>query len=188
MKRNLILVGLIAVVLTVSGCETARKMVSNQKSAPDEFVVYKQPPLSLPPEYGLRPPEPGADRPQRVSPADDARTAILGKSRAEAQQTQQQTGASRGLQALITRTGADKTEPDIRRIVNRESSVLADEDQLFVNKLIFWVDDKSNPGIVVDAKQEQKRIMSNQALGKPINEGEIPEVKRKQMRKGLLDF
>ena len=30
--------------------------------------------------------------------------------------------------------------------------------------------------------------MSNQALGKPINEGEIPEVKRKPARKGLLDF
>lgn len=172
----------------LSGCESAKKAFGGGKNAPDEFVVYKQPPLSLPPEYGLRPPEPGADRPQRVSPADDARTAVLGKSRAEAQQTQQQTGASRGLQALITRTGADKTEPDIRRIVNRESSVLADEDQLFVNKLIFWVDDTTAPSTVVDAKKERKRIMSNQALGKPINEGETPQIKRKAAKKGLLNF
>ena len=119
----------------------------------------------------------------------EAREAILGKAaiRAKAASKAVDSG-SPGLQALITRTGADKAEPGIRRLVNQESSVLVDEDQLFVNKLIFWVDDKSNPGIVVDAKQEQKRIMSNQALGKPINEGEIPKVRRKQVRKGLLDF
>ena len=120
---------------------------------------------------------------------DQAREAILGKNaaRTAASPTTVKAG-SPGLQALITRTGANKAEPGIRRLVNQESSVLADEDQIFVNKLIFWVDDKSNPGIVVDAKKEQKRIMSNQALGKPINEGEIPEVKRKKARKGLLDF
>tara|TARA_B100002051_G_scaffold274922_1_gene317273 strand:- start:4686 stop:5051 length:366 start_codon:yes stop_codon:yes gene_type:complete len=120
---------------------------------------------------------------------DQAREALLGKSAVRPDATTKTANAgSPGLQALITRTGADKAEPGIRRLINQESSVLADEDQLFVNKLIFWVDDKSAPGTVVDAKQEQKRIMSNQALGKPINEGEIPEVKRKPARKGLLDF
>ena len=171
------------------GCDSVRKSFGGDKNAPDEFVVYKRPPLSLPPEYGLRPPAPGESRPQKVSPMDQAREAILGKNaaRTAASPTTVKAG-SPGLQALITRTGANKAEPGIRRLVNQESSVLADEDQIFVNKLIFWVDDKSNPGIVVDAKKEQKRIMSNQALGKPINEGEIPEVKRKKARKGLLDF
>ena len=171
------------------GCDSVRKSFGGGKNAPDEFVVYKRPPLSLPPEYGLRPPTPGESRPQKISPLDQAREAILGKNASRPAATPKPAKAeSPGLQALITRTGADKAEPGIRRLVNQESSVLADEDQLFVNKLIFWVDDKSNPGIVVNAKQEQKRIMSNQALGKPINEGEIPEVKRKQARKGLLDF
>ena len=171
------------------GCDSVRKSFGGGKNAPDEFVVYKRPPLSLPPEYGLRPPAPGESRPQKVSPMDQAREAILGKNaaRTAASPTTVKAG-SPGLQALITRTGANKAEPGIRRLVNQESSVLADEDQIFVNKLIFWVDDKSNPGVVVDAKKEQKRIMSNQALGKPINEGEIPEVKRKKARKGLLDF
>ena len=171
------------------GCDSVRKSFGGGKNAPDEFVVYKRPPLSLPPEYGLRPPAPGESRPQKVSPMDQAREAILGKNAARTAASPTTVNAgSPGLQALITRTGANKAEPGIRRLVNQESSVLADEDQIFVNKLIFWVDDKSNPGIVVDAKKEQKRIMSNQALGKPINEGEIPEVKRKKARKGLLDF
>lgn len=172
----------------LAGCESAKTAFGGGKNAPDEFVVYKRPPLSLPPEYGLRPPQPGADRPQKVSPIDEARTAILGKSRAAARQRPQDGGASPGLQALIARTGGDKTEPDIRRIVNRESSVLAEEDEIFVNKLIFWVDDKNQPGAVIDPKKEQQRIMSNQALGKPINEGQTPQIKRKPARKGLLDF
>ena len=171
------------------GCDSVRKSFGGGKNAPDEFVVYKRPPLSLPPEYGLRPPAPGESRPHNVSPMDHAREAILWKNAARTAASPTTVNAgSPGLQALITRTGANKAEPGIRRLVNQESSVLADEDQIFVNKLIFWVDDKSNPGIVVDAKKEQKRIMSNQALGKPINEGEIPEVKRKKARKGLLDF
>ena len=186
MKRNLILVGLIAVVLTVSGCETARKMVSNQKSAPDEFVVYKRPPLSLPPEYGLRPPEPGAARPQRISPTDEARTAVL--KAAQQRQQVQQSGGSRGTAALLNKTGAHMADPSIRAKVNEESSVLATEDQRFIDKLIFWVDDAPYPGTVVDAKKEHQRIMQNQALGKPITEGKVPEVKRQRPRKGLLDF
>ena len=62
------------------------------------------------------------------------------------------------------------------------------QDQRFVDKLIFWVDDKEDGGTVVDAKKEQKRIQRTQALGQPITEGETPEVTIKRGRKGLLDF
>lgn len=174
--------------VVLSGCDSARKAFGGGKNAPDEFVVYKRPPLSLPPEYGLRPPTPGADRPQQVSPIDEARRAVLGNNAQANRARTQANGASPGLQALITQTGADQTEPNIRRIVDRESSVLAEEDQLFVNKLIFWVDDENNASTIVDAKKERQRIMSNQALGKPINEGETPQIKRKQSKKGLLNF
>jgi len=173
---------------TVSGCESARKAFGGGKNAPDEFVVYKRPPLSLPPEYGLRPPAPGSARLQTVQPSEDARKAMLGNRAGQAPAQKPSAQASRGLQSLMTRTGADAADPGIRRIVNKESSVLAEEDQLFVNKLIFWVDDKAGHGTIVDAKKEQQRIMSNQALGKPINEGEVPKVSRKPGRKGLLNF
>lgn len=172
-----------------AGCDSARKAFGGAKQAPDEFVVYKRPPLSLPPGYGLRPPAPGAARPQKVSPIDEAKSAMLGrKPAAVAAQSKQAGGTSRGLQSLLNQTGAHTAEPGIRRIVNEESSALAEEDQIFVNKLIFWVDDKSKKGTVVDPKKETQRIMSNQALGKPITEGETPQIKRKPKRKGLLDF
>ena len=165
MKRRTIRSLLVFAVLTLFGgalasCDSVRKSFGGGKNAPDEFVVFKRPPLSLPPEYGLRPPDPGVSRPQKILPMDQAREAILGKNAARLEATTTTSAAeSPGLQALITRAGADKVEPGIRRLVNQESSVLADEDQLFVNKLIFWVDDKSNSGIVVDAKQAQKRVV-----------------------------
>ena len=54
--------------------------------------------------------------------------------------------------------------------------------------MIFWVDDKPFEGTVVDAEKEQQRIRENQALGKPITEGETPQVKKKRAKKGLLEF
>ena len=178
----------IAMAGALSGCDSTRKAFGGGKNAPDEFVVYKRPPLSLPPEYGLRPPTPGAAQLQIVSPSEDARAALIGDKARQRPAAPAPAGQSRGLQSLMAKTGADAADPSIRRLVNEESSVLAEEDQLFINKLIFWVDDKNEPGTVVDPKKEQRRIMSNQALGKAINEGETPQVKRKQARKGLLDF
>lgn len=45
-------------------------------SAPDEFAVESRAPLTIPPEFDLRPPQPGAPRPQEVSAAERARKAI----------------------------------------------------------------------------------------------------------------
>ena len=95
---------------------------------------------------------------------------------------------SQGTRVFLERTGADKADPNIRVTVNKETSLYAIEDRRFVDKLIFWVDDAPHPGTIVDPKKEQKRIMENEALGKPITEGTMPEIKRKPNRKGLLNF
>jgi len=43
---------------------------------PDEFAVESRAPLTIPPEYDLRPPQPGAPRPQEGTAADKARKVI----------------------------------------------------------------------------------------------------------------
>ena len=43
---------------------------------PDEFAVESRAPLTIPPDYDLRPPQAGAARPQEVSAAEKARKAI----------------------------------------------------------------------------------------------------------------
>src|SRR5260221_5118878 len=48
------------------------------KNPPEEFQVVGRAPLSMPPDYKLRPPAPGTTRPQEQSPGVAARAAVLG--------------------------------------------------------------------------------------------------------------
>ena len=67
MKKTTPFLSLALAVTLLSGCESARKAFSGDKNAPDEFAVYSRPPLSLPPDYRLRPPPPGTFPPQALS-------------------------------------------------------------------------------------------------------------------------
>lgn len=187
--RKSVLVGLLAVLpFVLVGCDTARKVVGNQKDAPDEFAVYERPPLSLPPEFALRPPEPGSIRPQAITPADQARAALLRRQASITTDAPRDPNLSDGLNAMMQRTGAAEADPSIREVVNAETTLLSREDERLADKMIFWVESKPFGGTVVDAAEEQRRIRENLALGKPLTEGDVPEIRKKRGRKGLLDF
>jgi len=187
-RRILGLVLMMAVATGLSACESAKKVLGHEKDAPDEFVVYQRPPLSLPPNYALRPPEPGSDRPQAITPSDEARAALLQQTARIRARPKADPNLSDGLNALMKDTGADHADPGIREVVNAETSLLAKEDERLADKMIFWVDDKPYQGTVVDAEKEQQRIRENQALGKPITDGKTPQVKKKRGTKGLFEF
>ncbi len=187
MKKTTTLVSLAVAVALLSACESARKVFSAEKTAPDEFAVYSRPPLSLPPDYRLRPPAPGSIRPQSDSAKYMAERAILGNTVRTGKAPKPVEG-SIGVQALLRDTGGMTASSDIRQIINNETSIISHQDQAFVDRLIFWVDEKPYQGTIVDAEKEQKRIQEAQALGNPVSEGKTPEIKRKRGRKGLLEF
>ncbi|MCG8507822.1 MAG: DUF3035 domain-containing protein [Rhodospirillales bacterium] len=153
------------------------------KQVPDEFAVYSRAPLSLPPDYGLRPPEPGTSRPQRVMPRDEARQALAGGT-PDTSSPQQAASGSPGIQALLSEAGALNVEPNIRQLVNRETSILSDEAGGFADRLIFWRD-KEDQASVLDPSKEAKRLQEARALGEPLGKSEIPVISRK--KKGLLE-
>jgi hypothetical protein len=187
MRKSSLILLTIVTLTALSGCESANKAFGGKKSAPDEFVVYTRPPLSQPPDFGLRPPTPGIARQKSKSPTDDARDALLG--RPSSTETRQQTpDTTLGIQALIESTGANTADSNIRKKINQETSVLADEDHRLIDKMIFWVDDKPFEGTILDPRKEENRIREAQALGKPITEGATVHVKRKRSKKGLLEF
>ena len=45
-------------VAALGGCEETKKALGQVKQPPDEFAVFQRAPLSLPPDYALRPPAP----------------------------------------------------------------------------------------------------------------------------------
>ena len=63
-------------MLLLCGCDSFKQMVGLERTGPDEFAVESRAPLTIPPDFELRPPKPGAPRPQEVSAAEKARKAI----------------------------------------------------------------------------------------------------------------
>lgn len=169
--------GLAAVSL--SGCSSeTKKALGFEKSTPDEFAVVSRAPLSLPPDYQLRPPQPGSVRPQEGTTREQARSALTGQRSLDAG------NRSPGLVTLLEKAGADRAPADIRATVNRELAALAQEEQSFTDRLVFWRDSET-PGNLVDPVKESQRIRSNQALGDNIGAGETPMIQRR--KKGMLE-
>jgi len=173
----------VVAVVAAAGCEGTQELLGQSKRTPDEFAVYSRAPLSLPPEYGLRPPEPGSARPQNVLPKDDARQALLGR-RGASPTASAPADASEGTRVLLRQTGALDANPDIRVLINRETSILAEEDKSFTDRILFW-GTPTEYGSVVDPAQEARRIREKQALGRPLTEDETPTIARK--RRALLE-
>lgn len=192
MTRKCWIIVLVCAVTALAGCETAQEVFGRNKKAPDEFAVYTRAPLTLPPEYGLRPPKPGAPRPQSVDPRSRAKRATMfsGRSGRPGPLAKDPEGpVSRGTEALLRQVGVDTATPDIRQIVNREAPLLDDEDQGddFTDRLMFWrTRTETATNTVVDPERESKRIQENLALGKPITAGKTPIIERKKANKGLL--
>lgn len=173
---------LVALGATVGGCTQARQALGLNKQAPDEFQVVARAPLSLPPDYSLRPPEPGAPRPQEGTARDQAENAVFGVQTASAGDIPP--GASQGEAALLQSAGATGIDPNIRQLVDRETSALVEEDKRFIDTLIFWRDPEPS-GEVIDPVAEQQRLQENAALGKPVTEGETPVIERRE--RGVLE-
>jgi hypothetical protein len=49
------------------GCSDFKQAIGLDPPMPDEFAVESRAPLTVPPDFNLRPPEPGAPRPQEES-------------------------------------------------------------------------------------------------------------------------
>jgi hypothetical protein len=62
--------------ILLSGCSGFKRDLGIERAAPDEFAVESRAPLTIPPDFDLRPPQPGAQRPQEVTAAERARKAI----------------------------------------------------------------------------------------------------------------
>jgi len=173
--------------LSLSGCSDARRAMGWDKSPPDEFAVVSRAPLSQPPDFTLRPPMPGAPRPQEGTSRDMAKSVLVPGVRPSASPSL--TGntfsdRSQGEQSLLKTAGASNVPADIRRKVNEETTSMIEADKSFTDQILFW-QTKPPPGEAVDAAKEQKRLQENASLGKSATDGASPQIVRKQ--KGWLE-
>ena len=191
MKKSVLqaLFGLIIGTIGLGGCENAKETIGLAKQAPDEFAVVTRAPLNIPPKFDLRPPKPGAKRPQKVTPTLKARTILLRNNslREKTNKTNAVIASgkfSNGEIAFLQLAGALNADSSIRQVVNKESSVLAEVGDGILRKLIFWQKEEKS-GMLVDAGKEAKRLRQVAAEGEPITKGETPVIIRK--KKGWLE-
>src|SRR5262245_7811626 len=181
-------------MLSLSGCgNQIRQALGMTKHSPDEFLTVAHAPLTLPPDYNLRPPQPGAPRAQEGTASQQAQTALYANS-GDSGGTAFTTGGtfdaatgpaqSTGEMALLQNAGAAGIDPGIRQQIDAETAAQIERDKSLIERLVFWRTPEPY-GTVVDPVAESKRLQENQALGKPMTEGQTPIITRR--RKGLLE-
>ena len=188
MQAKLITVLVAGLALTTTSCSSFRGWLGADKAPPDEFRVVTRAPLSLPPDYGLVAPRPGAPRPQETDVRQTARQIVVDRDGSRIQQQKETAmlqGRDPGEAALLRRAGVTDADPNIRATVNRESAKLAEADNTFVNSLMFWKS-KEEPGVLVDPAKEAQRLRENSALGRPATTGDTPTISRKGEGGGIF--
>jgi hypothetical protein len=170
---------LLAATIALAGCgnETKREL-GLIADPPDEFQVVARAPLTLPPNYNLRPPQPGAPRPNEASPRDQAQAAVLSSGQS-VPVLMAAPGMSLGETAFLRAAGAENADPSVRLVVDRETAAIEEAERSFLDFLIFWRDEDPG-GDIVDAGKEAQRLRLNAALGKPVTEGETPKIERRR--------
>jgi len=196
-------------LLALSACtsETVRDTLGLERSSPDEFRVVSRPPLSVPPQFALRPPS-NADASPNQLPADKkaqslmngqdttadangslkADTAVMpvtiSNSRHGLSSATSSDKPATGAEAqFLKNAGADAADPNVRNTLVEEKYAVQEkkEDKSWWN---FWSsDDKKDP--IVDSKKEADRIKQDEDAGKPVTTGDTPNVKPSDQ--GLLD-
>ena len=168
--------------LALAGCgDNVRRSLGLTQQSPDEFRVVSRAPLVVPPSFNLRPPAPGAQRPQEAMPRDQARQAVFRASGSEqtaaAAVAPADDSLSAGERSLLSQAGAGASDPNIRQLFDRETREINEEGQDFADMLIFWQESEPNYE-VIDPAAEARRLRGSDALGQPPTGEGVPVIER----------
>jgi hypothetical protein len=207
MKPGILFTASTMLLLTACGGNTVKETLGIGHKPPDEFRVVSRPPLSVPPQFNLRPPATGTQS-QNVITADKKAQSIITGSSSGKDKTGDVSGddnvfdlkegiadtavtpvdsvslppataknAAAGESQFLKNIGVDKADPKVRDALVQQK--LAAQEK---REEASWWNVLSTPEkkeTLVDAKAEAKRIQDNKAENKPVTEGETPEVKDK---------
>lgn len=172
----------------LAGCSQSevKENLGLVREAPDEFRVVSRPPLSVPKEFFLVPPDPGAERAFGLNAEAQARDLVTGgRSGEDSLSIEQRQNAladsaapvvstsplaSSAEESLLKRAGADKADSSIREKLYKDRAREVKEEPDMLDRLRG--EGAGEP--VVDAKKEKERIEANKKEKKPVNEGEVP--------------
>ncbi|MBY0566277.1 MAG: DUF3035 domain-containing protein [Hyphomonadaceae bacterium] len=164
MNKTMTLVALAAAAAATSACGTISQVTGSARQSPDEFRVVTQAPLTLPPDYSLRPPRPGEARPYEREPGAEARAALFGDNVG--------VDASAGERAFVTAAGAQTADDEIRETIDYETQNVVRRDQGFVDRVLAFggSGDQAAP---LNPEEEERRLAEDEAIRRATGGGEV---------------
>lgn len=164
MNKSMTVLAVLAAATAASGCASMNRAIGATRTAPDEFRVVTQAPLTLPPDYSLRPPRPGETRPQELQPSDNARAALFGQQIAP--------NASQGERSFVASAGAEAVDPGIRDQVDYEGQGIVRRNEGFVDRLLSFGGSDA-PSTPLNAEQEAARIEHDESIRRATGGGQV---------------
>jgi hypothetical protein len=190
--RNLTLCGiLIGLGLTLAACQSLQDVTDALEGRTPEddgagLGPAKGPPLTMPPDYALRPPLAGAGASDNRAAAQAARSRTFslpssGGPATAASATSAPApaeGPTAGEKAFVRhlQSSTGPVEPGVRSKVGGETQALSEKDEKFVDKLLTWKDTPPPAGATSQSGQT--------VVEKPANDSPQVVIQRKR---GLLD-
>lgn len=166
MTKPIAVMAVLAAATAASGCQSFSNMIGSSKNAPDEFRIVTAAPLTLPPDYSLRPPRPGDPRPQELAPDAEARAALFGEDVGQ--------NASAGERALVAGAGAEALEPGIREQVDFEGAAIVHRNEEFANRVVeFQGSEAEAAAAQTDAQRAQRRLEEEEAIRRATGGGDV---------------
>ncbi|MDR6851888.1 hypothetical protein J2Y54_001381 [Sphingomonas sp. BE123] len=110
MRKSVLVVAVCGAATLLAGCGSS---LLGDRKRPDEFAVARQAPLVIPPDFALRPPQPGAPRPQDAGgPAQQALEALFGGTAPRSAAERAAIDAAGGTSAAAAGIRSDVGSPD----------------------------------------------------------------------------
>ena len=149
----------ISIFFLLYGCGGVKEKIGLIKKAPDEFQVYESKPLSIPPNFELRPPLEGAI----VDDEDEKKNIIF------ADQNKADENLTLSDEILLIAVGEKETKINIRKIINDENSIEV-LDKSIIDKIldfdsVFETKNNEQSG-EIDPSKEKERIEKLKKEGK----------------------
>jgi len=144
--------------LATSACSGVKQSMASNRG-PDETAVTARAPLVVPATFDLKPPEPGAPRPQDSDAAAAAQRVLGGAPRSAP--------ASAGEKSLLAATGAQSADSSVRQELRQEVR-RSSKRKSYADTVLFWRGSVEDPGTPLDAGEEAQRVKVARPVAAPV--------------------
>ena len=164
---------LIIASLFLSSCSTIRKSAGVTRKSLDEFKVVENPPLVIPPDFNLLPPEQLEKKNIDDVETELAREILFGLDENLENNENEKLSI---MNQILKSTEANNVDSNIRKEIDEQFANEMNTDSIYQ---IEWDTEIE----VLDAIKESERIRNQLIQGKSIAEGEVPTIIQKIKKK-----